>query len=114
MEEIVRQTLLFDFYGELLTKHQQRIYEEVVCNDQSCSEVAQQEGISRQGVHDLVRRTHQQLEDYEEKLHMMERFVELRREVRSFLDTAQQCVDRGAWMDPEQAKAFAQKLLKAL
>ena len=54
MEKIVQQTLLFDFYGELLTKHQQRIYEDVVCNDMSYSEVAAQQGVSRQGIHDLI------------------------------------------------------------
>ena len=38
MEKIVRQSLLYDFYGELLTEHQKNIYEEVVMNDMSYSE----------------------------------------------------------------------------
>ena len=54
MEKIVRQGLLYDFYGELLTEHQRRIYEDVVCNDLSLSEIAQEQGITRQGVHDLI------------------------------------------------------------
>ena len=33
MEEILKQTLLYDFYGELLTEHQQNVYEDVVLND---------------------------------------------------------------------------------
>ena len=56
MEKILEQTLLYDFYGELLTEHQKQIYEDVVLNDYSLSEVAQEQGISRQGVHDLVKR----------------------------------------------------------
>ncbi|RKW32163.1 MAG: DNA-binding protein, partial [Lachnoanaerobaculum sp.] len=44
MEDIVNQSLLYDFYGELLTEHQRRIYEEVVFNDYSISEVARDEG----------------------------------------------------------------------
>ena len=56
MEKIVQQGLLYDFYGELLTEHQRRIYEDVVMNDLSLSEIAQEQGISRQGVHDLIRR----------------------------------------------------------
>ena len=52
MEKIVEQTLLYDFYGELLTEHQRRIYEDVVLNDYSLSEVAEDLGISRQGVQD--------------------------------------------------------------
>ena len=35
MERIVRQTMLYDFYGELLTEHQRKAYEEVVMNDLS-------------------------------------------------------------------------------
>ena len=64
MDRLERQALLYDFYGELLTKHQQMIYEEVVLNDYSLSEVAEDQGISRQGVHDLVKRSSKLLEDY--------------------------------------------------
>ena len=42
MEKIVQQGLLYDFYGELLTSHQQHIYEDVVMNDMSLSEIAQE------------------------------------------------------------------------
>ena len=49
MEKFVERTLLYDFYGELLTEHQQSIYEDVVLNDYSCTEVAAERGISRQG-----------------------------------------------------------------
>ena len=45
VEKILEQTLLYDFYGELLTEHQQKIYEDVVFNDISCSEVAENQGI---------------------------------------------------------------------
>ena len=68
MEKIVEQTLLYDFYGELLTEHQRRIYEDVVLNDYSLSEVAEELGISRQGVHDNVKRCGRILQDYEDKL----------------------------------------------
>ena len=54
MERIVEQTLLFDFYGELLTEHQRNVYEDVVLNDCSYAEAAEQYQISRQGVHDLI------------------------------------------------------------
>ncbi|MDE6908753.1 MAG: DNA-binding protein, partial [Lachnospiraceae bacterium] len=52
MEKIVEQTLLFDFYGELLTEHQKIIYEDVVFGDLSFTEAAEARSISRQGVHD--------------------------------------------------------------
>lgn len=74
MEKIVEQGLLYDFYGELLTPHQQQIYEDVVINDMSLSEIAQDKGISRQGVYDLVRRCDKILAGYEEKLKLVEKF----------------------------------------
>ena len=49
MEKIVEQGLLYDFYGELLTEHQRKIYEDAVYNDLSLSEIAEMQGISRQG-----------------------------------------------------------------
>ena len=82
MEKIVEQTLLYDFYGELLTEHQRRIYEDVVFNDYSLSEVAQELGISRQGVHDNLKRCSRILEDYENKLHLVEKFVSIREKIR--------------------------------
>ncbi len=81
MEKKVIQTYLYDFYGELLTEHQKSIYEDFVLNDLSLSEIAQERQISRQGVHDLVRRCDRILEDYEEKLHLLERFLRIKEKV---------------------------------
>ena len=91
MEKIVEQTLLYDFYGELLTEHQRRIYEDVVLNDYSLSEVAQELGISRQGVHDNLKRCSRILEDYEEKLHLVEKFVSIREKIRRIHKLSQEC-----------------------
>lgn len=75
MEKIFEQNLLYDFYGELLTKHQQNIFEDAVYNDMSLSEIAEEQGISRQGVHDLIKRCDKILQDYESKLHLVEKFM---------------------------------------
>ena len=56
MEKFVEQGYLYDFYGELLTERQQQVYESVVLEDYSLSEVAEDLGISRQGVHDMIKR----------------------------------------------------------
>ena len=82
MEEKVTQTYLYDFYGELLNEHQRRIYEYFVFDDLSLGEIAAEEGISRQGVHDLVKRCSQTLKGYEEKLHLVEKFVSIREKVK--------------------------------
>ena len=88
MEKIVEQTLLYDFYGELLTKHQQEVYEDVVLGDLGYSEAAQELGVSRQGVHDLIKRVDRQLKDYEEKLGLVERFLKVRSEVSQIREMA--------------------------
>ena len=88
MEKIVEQTLLYDFYGERLTEHQRRIYEDVVLNDYSLSEVAEELGISRQGVHDNVKRCGRILQDYEDKLHLVEKFVNIRGQVQKIHELA--------------------------
>ena len=81
MDKILEQTLLYDFYGELLTDHQKQIYEDVVLNDYSFSEVAASLGISRQGVHDLIKRCNKILQEYESKLHLVEKFVTIKEQI---------------------------------
>lgn len=76
MEKIFEQGILYDFYGELLTEHQRSIYEDAVYNDMSLGEIAEDRGISRQGVHDLIKRCDKILSDYEAKLHLVKRFAD--------------------------------------
>lgn len=78
MEEKIEQAYLYDFYGELLNEHQRKIYEDFVFNDLSLGEIADEEGISRQGVHDMVKRCTKTLEGYESKLHLIEKFQTVR------------------------------------
>lgn len=104
MEKIVEQGLLYDFYGELLTEHQRQIYEDVVFNDMSLSEIAEEQGISRQGVHDLVRRCDRALLEYEKKLHLMEKFLRIKETVAEI----------EASSGEERVKLLAQKILEEL
>lgn len=78
MDRIVEKALLFDFYGELLTQHQKKVYGEYIQNDLSVSEVAGIIGISRQGAHDLIRRCEKILYGYEMKLHLVEHFQKVK------------------------------------
>ena len=91
MIKIVEQSMLYDFYGELLNEHQKKIYEDVVFNDMSPSEIAREEGISRQGVHDLIKRCDKILKEYEEKLHLVEKFMETKKDVQKIKDLAGSC-----------------------
>ncbi|MCI9462989.1 MAG: DNA-binding protein [Lachnospiraceae bacterium] len=82
MEKIVEQGLLYDFYGELLTQHQRKIYEGVVYENLSLSEIAAEAGISRQGVHDIIKRCDKALLAYEEKLQLVARFVKIKERMK--------------------------------
>ncbi len=93
MEKIVEQGLLYDFYGELLTAHQRSVYEDVVFNDLSPSEIAREKGISRQGIHDLIRRCDKILEDYEAKLHLVAKFVKIRETVEEIQQQADEYIE---------------------
>lgn len=82
LEKLEYKGMLYDFYGELLTQHQRKIYEDVILNDLSLSEVADEQGISRQGVHDLVKRCDKILNSYETKLHLVEKFARIKYTIR--------------------------------
>ena len=104
MEKLVEQGLLYDFYGELLTKHQREIYEDAVYQDMSLSEIAEEHGISRQGVHDLIKRCDRLLLGYEEKLHLMERFSRIKEQV--------EYIERRAGQ--EEIKVLARQIIEEL
>lgn len=74
LSHIVEMSLLYDFYGGLLKEHKRAIFEDYVLNDYSLSEIAAQQGMSRQGVHDIVKRCSRELEHYEATLHLIDKF----------------------------------------
>lgn len=94
MNEILEQALLYDFYGELLTSHQKEIYEQFILEDLSLSEIASDAGISRQGVHDLIKRCNKILQGYEEKLHLVEKFLSIKEKVEEIDDILEQNSDK--------------------
>ena len=93
MEKIVEQALLFDFYGELLTEHQKEIFEDHVLNDLSVSVIAADRGISRQGVHDMMKRCDKILRGYEEKLHLIDKFLKTKEKVAAINRLAKEMKD---------------------
>ncbi|MDD2498030.1 MAG: putative DNA-binding protein [Desulfitobacteriaceae bacterium] len=74
IEKLARMAMLFDFYGQLLTEKQREMMELFYNDDLSLSEIAQEYGISRQAVYDIIKRTENILEGYETKLHLLEKF----------------------------------------
>lgn len=75
MEQLVRSGLLYDFYGGLLTDKQRKTMELYYLENWSLAEIAAEEGVSRQAVHDLLQRSERIIENYEKKLGLLERFM---------------------------------------
>ena len=90
MKQKMELTYLYDFYGELLNEHQRRIYEDFVFNDLSLGEIANEEGISRQGVSDMIKRCTKKLLDYEQKLHLVSKFLAVKERVGEIHKLARQ------------------------
>ena len=78
MDRLGEYSLLYDFYGPLLTDKQRQIYEAVRFGDLSLSEASEIFGVSRQGIHDTVRRVEEALDRYEEKLGLVRQFREVK------------------------------------
>jgi len=77
---------LYDFYGPLLTEKQRQCISMHYLEDMSLTEIGAEFGISRQAVHDILRRAEQILEDYENALHLVKRHEEQRRIVQNIYD----------------------------
>ena len=114
MEKIVEQALLFDFYGELLTKHQKQIYEDVVLNDLSLSEAAENYGITRQGVHDLIKRCNRILKGYEEKLQLVEKFLKTKKLVQEIYELSQEIEEKPEKKEILKIQKLAKEILEEI
>ena len=112
MDKLLQQSLLYDFYGELLTEHQKRIYEQVIVDDLSLSEIAEAEGISRQGVHDLVKRCNKILEGYEEKLHLVEKFIVIKAKIQDMNELLEEQPEDSAFI--KKMKKISGEILEEL
>ena len=97
------QTMLLDFYGELLTEKQRECYDLHYNEDLSLAEIAEQSGISRQAVWDNIRRAEAALQDIEEKTGLIRRFQETRRT----LDELSALTDRLTALTQGEAKDIA-------
>ena len=114
MEKIARQAYLYDFYGELLTEHQKTVYEDAVLNDMSLSEIAEELGISRQGVHDLIKRCDKILNGYEEKLHLVERFFETKKLAEKIRFLAEEETQNGVSAKMKEISSLAGQIIEKL
>ena len=102
MDKFARVALLADFYGPLLTEKQRNVLDLYYQQDFSLAEIADLSKISRQGIHDLLKRTEQNLAQYEDKLGLVQRFWAERDKLAEGRDLAQNLseqdfANRSAW-----------------
>lgn len=80
-DEVTTVNLLYDFYGNLLTKRQGQVMKLYYEENLSLSEIAEEFEISRQAVHDALKNAEKALNGYEEKLGIIKKFEETQKAV---------------------------------
>jgi hypothetical protein len=86
-------TILLDFYGDMLTEKQRDFLGYYYNDDLSLSEIAQNEGITRQGVRDAIKRAETQLFEMESRLELASRFEEMRKGLSEIIEFANEVSD---------------------
>ena len=92
--DALEMTLLFDYYGDLLTERQRMCFDLRHNQDMSLGEIAEELGVSRQNVHELITRSAQKLRRYEETLGAARRAEETARMLRQALQLVQSAADQ--------------------
>ena len=82
-----RMTMLYDFFGDMLTDRQKEFYDLYYNEDLSLSEIAENYGISRQGVRDVIVRAEATLTELEEKTGIIKRFHKMQEELAAMEST---------------------------
>ena len=114
-DDRMTQSLLLDLYGKLLTEKQRECCELHYNEDLSLSEIAEQSGVSRQGVWDNIRRGEAALREMEEKTGILRRLTELQQELMALREQLQALrgqTDGPAERLAEQAVATVDRLLE--
>ncbi|MCI5997772.1 MAG: DNA-binding protein [Peptoniphilaceae bacterium] len=96
MEKIVEIAVLFDYYGKLLSDKQYDIVEQYCNDDLSLRELAELNGISKQGISDILNRSEKKLEFYERELKLVEKFENISnslREINQIINSIQDFVE---------------------
>lgn len=86
MEKLLQVAYLYDFYGQLLTEKQEKIFRRYHLEDLSLSEIATEEDVSRQSIHDTIKQAERKLASYEEKLGLVDRFKKQEEELEVIVD----------------------------
>ncbi len=114
LERIVELSLLYDFYGALLKEQKREIFEDYILNDLSLGEIAEERGISRQGVHDSIKRCSRELFEYEEKLRLIEKFNRIKEKVGAIHKSASSLKEISEEPELKQIVQLSDEILEEL
>jgi len=106
VEKMYEISMLYDFYGELLTPRQKSIMQYYYEENYSLGEIADETGVSRQAVYDAVRKAEKSLHSYEDKLGLVKRFIQ----TESDIEKAEQAIDEIISQYSDE-KAIVEKLV---
>ncbi len=115
MEDILELTLLFDFYGSLLTEKQRDIFDMYYNLDYSLQEIAQTVSISRQTVFDTIKRSKANLYSFEENLKLVDKHLKLKNDISTSVNDISSVLELLDKNSPEYEKLIkTRKLLQSI
>lgn len=117
IDEITQASLLYDFYGQLLSKRQREVMELYHEENLTLSEIAEEFGISRQGVHDALKNAEKALKEYEEKLGLVARFQRSQtavQEIDAVMDRVMEKLQDGVFAEDAECNALAGQAVEDL
>ena len=102
-----RMTMLFDFYGDVLTDRQKEFYDLYYNEDLSLGEIAENYGITRQGVRNVIVRAEAVLTELEDKTGLIKRFHTMRAQLEQLFQDASRIVELSARQDNGELESLA-------
>ncbi len=109
MDKLLEITLLYDFYGELLTDKQKSVMELYYLDDLSLHEIAAEHDITRQAVLDMLKRTEKLLNQYEQKLGLVAKYIEQKERLERLTDELKGIIKQNG-LDVKRLDALAEEL----
>ena len=106
-----RMAMLFDFYGDVLTDRQKEFYDLYYNEDLSLGEIAENYGITRQGVRDVIVRAEAILTDLEDKTGLIKRFHTMKQQLEQVQKDAQRLTELSQRYDDPELEALSRRIL---
>lgn len=107
-----RMTMLFDFYGDILTERQKEFYDLYYNEDLSLGEIAENYGITRQGVRDVIVRAEAILTDLEDKTGLIRRFHTMKQQLQQIREDAVKLCEISFDLDHAELERVSRHILE--